>query len=84
MRQSGQKPRDFPANGTKQSESNRRGPVCNQSARLVCMLFVCFLSIVLEKSAKDSKRTKAHFFKPVEKAFHEGKMDFFNGFREWW
>jgi hypothetical protein len=60
MRQSGQKPGDFPANGTKQSESNQRSPVCNQSAHLACMLFVCFLSIVLEKSAKVSKRTKAH------------------------
>jgi hypothetical protein len=31
-----------------------------------CMLFVCFLSIVLEKSAKVRKRTKAHTAKNRE------------------
>jgi hypothetical protein len=71
MRQSGQKPGDFPANGTKQSESNQRSPVCNQSARFACMLFVCFLSIVLKKSAKVSKRTKAHILKSGARAFYE-------------
>jgi len=71
MRQSGQKPGDFSANGVKQSESNQRNPVCPQSARLDCMLFVCFLSIVLEKSAKVRKRTEAHIPKQVESAFYE-------------
>jgi hypothetical protein len=84
MRQSGQKPGDFPANGTKQSESNQRSPVRYQSARLLCMLFVCFLSIVLEKSAKDRKRTKAQVLKSITRAFYEGKQASRRGFREWW
>jgi len=65
MSQSSQKPGTIVANSVKQSESNQRNPICCQSARSDCMLCVCFLSIVLEKSAKVRKRTEAHIPKSV-------------------
>ena len=40
-----------------------------------------FICIVLEKSAKDSKRTKAQVLKLVASVFYDGKMDFFKGFK---
>jgi hypothetical protein len=46
---------------------------CDMPGRLsavsFCMLFVCFLSIVLEKSAKVRKRTKAHTAKKPKTHF---------------